>query len=120
MAKSNVRRLRPKEVSLVADLLAEEAESVEVLARTILRALNKYRAEEALFVRAVRRDGQVGAVVYGPYPSAKDAREDDMSCGTGKPGTEYEVGVFGLVPPYGQALSEVDPAAQISLDEIGE
>lgn len=104
----------------MADLLAEEADSVEELAKTIIRALNKYRAEEPLWIRAVRRDGQVGVVVYGPYPTAAEARGDDMSCGTGRPGTEYEVGIFSLVPPYGAPLSAVDPAAQISLDEIGE
>jgi hypothetical protein len=119
VARSNVRRLRPKEASLVAEMLAEEAEDIEVLAKDIVRALNKYRAEEPLFVRAVR--GASGlTVLYGPYPNGKEALEDDQSCGAGREGSPYEVMIFSLVPPYGQPMWEVDPAAQISLEEIGE
>lgn len=116
MARTNLRRLRPKEVALVAELLSEEHDDVEELARAIVRAINRYRMEEPTFVRVVRKDGDTGAVFYGPYQSFKDAFEDTMSCGAGKPDTTYQMFVASLVPPFGQPLSDVDPASQIEFE----
>lgn len=83
----------------MADLLAEPAEDAEELAREILRALNLYRAEEPLYVRVVV-EPTGSAVVYGPYPHAVQAWEDDISGGTSRQGGKLYV--FGLVPPFGQ------------------
>jgi hypothetical protein len=97
--RSNVRRLRPREVSLVADLLAEPADDIEELARAIIRALNDYRAREPLYARIVRIKRTT--LLYGPYPSVEAAMADDASAGIGKPGQPYEVGVAPLHGAYG-------------------
>jgi len=99
---TNLRRIRPREVALIADILVEPAEDVEELAKTILRALNSFRASEMLFVRAVKEG--TTSILYGPYPTPEAARTDDLSNGTLKSG-----GYMKVVPlhgPYGQVLEE--------------
>lgn len=103
MARSNVRRLRPKEVAAVAELLVEENEDVEELAKDICRAINKMRSVEPNWVRVVQHGS--GYIMYGPYRSAEEARGDDVSRGPGA-GTEVTVATWSLVPPYGQAEAE--------------
>jgi len=102
--RTNVRRIRPKEVSAVADLLMAEHEDVEELAKEICRKINEMRAEEPVWVRGVR-DG-TGTVLYGPYRSADDARGDSASVGTMKGPEGPQVALWSLVPPFGQADSE--------------
>lgn len=103
MARTNVRRLRPTEVKAVAEALVEEHEDVEELAKDICRAINRMRATEPNWVRVVQHGS--GYLMYGPYRSAEEAREDDASRG---PSREEQVSVatWSLIPPYGQAEQE--------------
>lgn len=103
MARSNVRRIRPTEVSAVAELLAEEHEDVEELAKDICRAINKMRAVEPNWVRVVQHGS--GYLMYGPYRSAEEARSDDLSRGPAKVDS-VAVATWSLIPPYGQTDSE--------------
>ena len=108
MIRNNLRRIRPKEVRLIADILAEPADDVEELAKAVLRALNQYRASEPLFVRAVK-DG-TATILYGPYPDPISASTDDQSNGTLKSRSYVEaVRYMKVVPlhgPYGQPVVE--------------
>lgn len=105
MARSNVRRLRPKEVEAVAEMLVEEHEDVEELAKNICRRINRMRSEEPVWVRVVRHG--TGYLMYGPYQTAEAARGDDLSRGPGA-STEVAVATWSLIPPYGQAEAEVE------------
>ena len=102
--KSSVRRLRPREVALVADILSQEHEDVEELAKTVVRELNKFRATEQLYARAVNTGHRT--LLYGPYPSPADALNDDLSFGIGKGETTYQVRVVPLHGPYGAVLED--------------
>lgn len=95
--RTNIRRITKAEVELIADLLVEESEDVEELAKTILRAINLHRAEEENWVRVVKYGS--GYLMYGPYRNSEAARSDDQSNGPGVPG---DVHLWSLIPPFGQ------------------
>lgn len=97
--RTNVRRITKAEVSAIADILAEESDDIEELAKTILRAINLHRAEEENWVRVVKWD--TGYLCYGPYRSSEAARGDDLSCGPSKD-EAVEFRLWSLVPPFGQ------------------
>lgn len=108
MARTNLRRLRPKEVALVADILAEPAEDVEQLAKSVVKALNAYRASEALFARVVKSEVTGSILLYGPYPTPADALADTMSFGVDREGSEYLAMVVPLHGPYGAVTEDHD------------
>ena len=95
--RTNVRRITKAEVSAIADILAEESDDIEELAKTILRAINLHRAEEENWVRVVKWGSAY--VMYGPYRSSEAARSDIQSVG---PGGSTEVRLWSLIPPFGQ------------------
>ena len=97
--RTNVRRITKAEVSAIADILAEESDDIEELAKTILRAINLHRAEEENWVKVVKHGSSY--VCYGPYRSSEAAREDDLSRGPSKDG-KVEFRLWSLVPPFGQ------------------
>ena len=100
--RTNVRRITKAEVSAIADILAEESDDIEELAKTILRAINLHRSEEELWVRVVKYGvGPFTYYMYGPYRSNEAARSDDQSNGPGS-GTPVEVMLWSLIPPFGQ------------------
>lgn len=109
MPRSNVRRLRPTEVSAVADLLAQEHDDLEELAKEVCRTINRMRAEEPHWVRVVQFGS--GYLMYGPYRSAEEAREDSLS---GAPDGTGEFRLWSLIPPYGQAAEQADAQASSS------
>lgn len=103
MPRTNIRRMRPTEVALVVKMLEHDHDDVEQLAKNILGAINRKRAEEPLFVRVVK-DG-TGYLFYGPYASADSARLDNASTGTGLGGL---MRVYSLIPPFGQPINELE------------
>jgi hypothetical protein len=98
-----LRRITKAEVSAIADILAEESDDIEELAKTILRAINLHRAEEEQWVRVVKHGS--GVICYGPYRSAEAARGDDLSRGPSKT-EEPEVRLLSLVPPFAQGQEQ--------------
>lgn len=108
MTRTNLRRLRPKEVAVIADILAEPAEDVEQLAKDVLRAINNYRASEPLFARAVKSEGTSTVLLYGPYPTTEAAATDEMSAGIGPEGSTYQAAVVPLHGPYGAVTEEME------------
>lgn len=98
--RTNVRRITKAEVSAIADILAEESDDIEALAIEILRAINKHRSEEEVWVRAVRHGS--GTLLYGPYRSAEAARGDDLSRGPSATDQAPDVRLWSLIPPFGQ------------------
>lgn len=100
--RTNVRRLSPKEVSVVADLLVDESDDVEDLAKKICRGINQHRSEEMVWVKVVQSGS--GYVLYGPYRSAEEGHSDVESAGPGRePGAHRMV---SLVPPWGQGKED--------------
>ena len=99
----HVRRLRPNEYRAVAKMLESDHDDVVELSKNIVRMLNNMRAGEATWVRAVREGS--GVLLYGPYTSAADAREDSISVGSMFQGPEY-VRIYSLIPPWGQVSDE--------------
>lgn len=91
------RPIRRREVQTVLAYLESDAEDAEELAREIVRAINRMRAAEAVWVRVVR-DG-TGYVLYGPYASPEAARRDKFSLGTRLEVTANDIRLFRLVPP---------------------
>ena len=91
--RTNVRRITKAEVSAIADILAEESDDIEELAKTILRAINLHRAEEENWVKVVKHGTDY--FMYGPYRTAEAARSDE-SCMSG------ESRNWSLIPPFGQ------------------
>lgn len=106
--KTNVRRIRKAEVEAVAEILAavdEDSEmDVEELSKQICRAINKIRAEEPNWVRVVRHGS--GYLMYGPYRSPAEARDDDSSWGPSTSMEQPEMRLWSLVPPFGQGEGE--------------
>lgn len=91
-----VRRIRPTEVRAVLRLLEADHEDVEALAADIVRTINQMRADQPVWVRAVR-DG-TGYLLFGPYSSAEQARGDIHAVGTR--GTAFDdVRLYRLLPP---------------------
>jgi hypothetical protein len=100
MTRTNLRRITKAEVSAIADILAEEADDIEELAKTILRAINLHRSQEEHWVRVVRHGS--GYLMYGPYRSAEAARDDHQSRGPAKSPEPPDVRLWSLLPPFGQ------------------
>lgn len=93
-----MRRLSPNEVRAVADLLSEEHEDVEELAKAIVRRINQMRSEEELWVRAVKSAGCYQ--FYGVYRSAEEGHRDASATGAGSQPMEYRM--YRLLAPWGQ------------------
>lgn len=104
--RSNVRRLRPSEWRAVLALLEQDHDDVELLAKDIVRTINRLRAVEPVWVRVVEHGS--GAVLYGPYNSAEEARTDDQSWGPSK--VRGRMFTASLVAPFGQPMDELDDA----------
>lgn len=64
-------RLRPSEVKAVAALLDDPADSVEELAKDILRKVNEMREGRKEYVVTLISDGIVST--WGPYDTIKEA-----------------------------------------------
>ena len=105
MPRSNVRRLRPTEYRAVVAMLEEDSDDVDELAKNIVRMLNRLRATEPQWIRAVKHG--TGVLVYGPYQKPEDARTDDASWGPAKD-NEGQMMVLSLIPPFGQPMDELD------------
>jgi hypothetical protein len=65
-------RLRPTEVRRVVELLCEPAEDVDELAKEVIRALDKMRADRMVWVAGVEGPEE-GAFLFGPCSTAKEA-----------------------------------------------
>lgn len=99
----HLRRIRVAEYRAVAKMLESDHEDVVELSKNIVRMLNRMRAGETTWVRAVR-DGS-GYLLYGPYTSASDALGDGVSRGDLTRDTG-DVRVYSLIPPFGQTAEE--------------
>ena len=64
-------RLRPSEVKAVAALLNEPADSVEELAKDVIRKINELREGRKEYVVTLISDRIVST--YGPYDTVKEA-----------------------------------------------
>ena len=65
------KRLRPSEVKAVAALLNEPAESVDDLAKEVLRKVDELREGRKEYVVVLLSDGIVST--WGPYDTVKEA-----------------------------------------------
>ena len=69
-------QIRPTEIRAVADLLMQEHEDVETLAKAVIETIDELRAKREMFVLAEIHPSLQVAKAIGPYATEAQARKD--------------------------------------------
>lgn len=100
--------MRSTEVKLVAELLSYEAESVEELAKAVIKALDQDRRKRDSY--AIRASVGEGIYGIGPFTTRKQAEDVALQMRPDLPEQDVKNSVFRLIRP---AIVEDDLAHQV-------